>query len=279
MRQVHWFGLLVLFQFLPLANAQTMKVKESLNSIRDKAIEFVGTKRLDGKNAITFDTKFPLPNDPIKVDASWSIQGCNQGRIRLALRVDDKKIEMTVVVNQDEVWAIGPDGKIDNPRKSEAGAVKSLIRAIRFAQRPDYLSKTQFMLSLLPNEKVGKDESVGIAIAEKDHDTINLYFDVRTGRPLKAAVSVSMASKEGPEELALVFMNYGETFETTKKGKEKLTIKSFGKVIVYLEGRKLFEVPVTNIRQREKLDPGLFTRPKKRSESPEVKKDKTPPSW
>lgn len=68
--------------------------------------------------------------------------------------------------------------------------IKECFYAVRLAQTPVRLKYKSFGLSPLGEVKVGTSEAIGLRIIHKGHPDVCLFFDKKTGLPLKSEVRI-----------------------------------------------------------------------------------------
>lgn len=188
------------------------------------------------------------------VEVSFSDEGAIKGdrwRVDLTGEVTGMTFKEAWVLNGDKGWlkeSISND-KVTELPKELLSPIKECLHAVRLAQMPVALKNKSFSLSPLGEIKVGTEQAAGLRITQKGHRDVCLYFDKKTGLPLKSEVRIQ--EWKGQE------VSYEFLF-TDYKDHDGLT--HFSKLVVKRDGMQFLEAELTELKAKL-LDDSAFDKP------------------
>jgi len=118
------------------------------------------------------------------------------------------------------------------------------------------LREKDLNLSLLAEAKVENRPVDGIKVVAKGHQDVSLYFDRETGLLVKLerrrkipAIRKEAIEKESMEERILSDYRPVDGVQSPRK------------TVIYLDGKRLMDAEVVDVKFLEKLDDSVFARP------------------
>lgn len=222
--------------------------------VLEKAIKALGDADKQKQSGTTFDnqSKLTIGDSNIDLGGSWSVQGYDKLNVSLNLKLNGNPIGLLVVINGKKAWTNNQqNGQTDNVEARHVDIVQSILRAVRLAQRPGFLLEKGFKLTPLGEMPINDTTGVGLKVEQKDYRDMNLYFDKKTGLPLRSEVNVKEDGNVQEVPYMFTFSDY----------KEIDGVKHFTKIIVHRDQQQIIEMELTNIRLQENLNANLFTKP------------------
>ena len=214
-------------------------------AIIEKAIQAVGGKEQLAKfKAYTWKEKGTFYGEGAAQPylGEYAVQWPNQFRMEI-------KGVFTLVFDGDKGWLTeGGTAKEMNKEQlaqqkesSYAGWVASLLP----------LSDPGFQLSPLGESKVGDRAVVGIKVAHKGHNDVNLYFDKENALLRKSEYRYKDWMSGGERDMVTTYDAY----------KQFGSLKLPTKVDMQRDGKKFVEAEVEEYKPVEKLDASVFAKP------------------
>jgi hypothetical protein len=188
-------------------------------------------------------------------DADFNIEIFNnvpdQTKAVIQLSFNNMNFEILNVVDKDKGWAsfagMVKDLEADDIKEAkEQRHVESVTNLIA-------LKDKAFQLAPLGESKVGETPVVGIQVSKKDHRDVNLFFDKKTHRLLKAeyrAIEPIMKQEVNQEKF------YSEFKELVPGA----TMASH--FLIKNDGNKFMEMDITELRSVDRHDASVFAKPK-----------------
>lgn len=226
--------------------------QKAAREILDKAIKAMGGAEPVGKmKSLTWKAKAKISINEAEVttDEDWSAKNLDRYRIDVNLTIGGNNVTGSLVINGDKGWSKANDKTNELP-KGLATGFQNIFRAGRLIHLLPQAKEKPYTLSPLGELKVGDKETLGVRISEKDRPDVSIYFDKKTGLPLKAEVRV--VEMDGAAELAYeVFFNDYKDFDG---------LKHASKLVVHRDGKQVAETEVSDVKAQD-LDDGLFDKP------------------
>jgi uncharacterized protein (TIGR03000 family) len=188
-----------------------------------------------------------------KVDIS--AQGWDRLRLEMEIQWQREKnaIDFTVVMNGSRAWIERQN--VPEPAANEL-ALRDLYFALRAPQMLQALLAKEFRLKHLGEVRVKGQPAVGLRISRKGRPDIALFFDKKTGLPVKAELLVT-----NPAFASRVFFSDYKEFDGLTHF-TKITFANPDKEKAKNQLIRLMEL--SDIRPRKQLEPSLFERPQER---------------
>jgi hypothetical protein len=247
-----WYGWLVVALALLAAGAVRADEQAEAKALIDKAIKAAGGKApLDKAKAVVVKGKGKVEvGKEVPFTLEVSVQGFDQGRMDLVGDVDGVQHKVLLVINGAKGWVNAKDRVEDVPAELLA-ALKADARALRLAQMLVPLGDKAITLSPLGEVKINDQPAVGVKVVQKGQTDFNLYFDKKTGLPVKCELQVKDGG--GGQEVAheFFFADY----------KEAGGVKHFTKITFHRDGKKMIEAELSEVTPEDKLDDSLFAKP------------------
>jgi hypothetical protein len=225
-----------------------------LKAVVDKAIKAAGGEaKLKAFKAFTWKGKGTVEIGEKKVDItidSGSMQGLDQAHLDMTAEINGKTENVAIVVNKDKGWFKSPR-RVESIPKELFPFLKTDLRALRLTQMLVPLKHKECKLSALGETKINEQDAVGIKVERKGFADVDIYFDKKTGLPVKCQTQVK-DSKEGGEVAHEFFFS---------APKEMGGIKHFTKVVIHRDGKKMIEIEMSDIKTVDKLEDSAFAKP------------------
>jgi hypothetical protein len=209
---------------------------KNLAKLKVARSKFKGTLETQGITAnITGETLVQLPGQ-MKLVINAEVQGQN--------------FTLNYVSNSGKAW-LDVGGNTVDLKDADLEDAKEGLYAEQARMLVPLLREKTFRLTPLGDLKVEGHDAVGVKVTSAGHKDINLYFDKKTGLLAKDERRTLDENKQEVTE-EVFYSNYREV--------EGLQVP--GKMVVHHDGKKLFEVEVTDysfpghIEETEFANPG-----------------------
>lgn len=226
--------------------------QKAAREILDKAIKAMGgAEPVARMKSLTWKAKAKISINEAEVTTTedWSAKNLDRYRVDVNLTIGGNNVIGTLVINGDKGWGKAND-KTNELEKGLATGFQNIFRSGRLIHLLPQAREKPYGLSPLGELKVGDKEALGVRISQKDRPDVSLYFDKKTGLPLKAEVRV--VEMEGAAELAYeVFFNDYKDFDG---------LKHPSKITVHRDGKQAVETEISDVKPQD-LDEGLFDKP------------------
>jgi len=224
-----------------------------MKALIDKAIKAAGgAAKLKALQACTWKGKGTIEIEDKKgtlgIDAS--MQALDQARLDLTAEIDGKTHNVAVVVNKEQGWFKSPK-RVEAIPKDFFPFLKTDLRALRLTQLLLPLQDKECKLSPLGETKIDDQDAVGVKATRKGFGDVDIYFDKKTGLPVKCQTVVK-DTKEGNE------LSHEFFFSAPK---ETDGVKHFTKVLLKRDGKKMIEIELSDIKSADKLEESVFAKP------------------
>src|SRR5262249_9683383 len=131
-----------------------------------------------GKSSITEG------GNTISIAFDLLMQGLDKARMELEI---NSMFPLTLALNGDKSWRYDPkQNKTEDAKKEEVDLVRQFVMTLRAAASPASISGSDLQLASGGEAKVNDSDAVILRISQKERPEINLYYDKKTGLPLKA---------------------------------------------------------------------------------------------
>jgi hypothetical protein len=227
--------------------------QKAAREILDKAIKAMGGAEPVAKmKSLTWKAKAKVSINEVEVTTTedWSAKNLDKYRIDVSLTINNtNNITGALIINGDKGWSKAND-KINDLPKGLATGFQNIFRSGRLMHLLPQAKEKPYTLSPLGELKVGEKETLGVRIGQKDRPDVSIYFDKKTGLPLKAEVRV--VETDGAAELAYeVFFNEYKDFDG---------LKHPSRIVVHRDGKQVVETEVSDVKAQD-LDDGVFDKP------------------
>jgi hypothetical protein len=221
------------------------------NAILDKAIKALGGEaKLRKAEAIAWKakgksirdgTEYPFTNESIA-------QGLNRFRLEFEDEIDGNRIKGVTVVNGDKGWRkYGEDAQRleGNPLGNHKRNMYLLIVPVTLVP----LKGKGFQIEHAGEQKVGDKPAIGLKVTGPDAKNFNLFFDKKSGLPVKLEVRLGSQGREFTQETT--FGDYKD-FDGIKKAT---------KIERRRDGQKVLEQEITEFKVLDNVPPETFAEP------------------
>jgi hypothetical protein len=185
-------------------------------------------------------------NLEITLEGIW--QGLQQYRADVEVQEGGTNFKGVLVFNGDKGWL----KKMCNTEDAPPGVVpfiRNIFYAGRMPQLLPSLKDKAYTLSLLGEVKVGTEDAVGLSISHKDRKDVSLFFDKKTGLPLKSEIRLA---DPRDKEITVEF-HYRDY-------KDFDGLKLCGKIGIKLDNKDI-TMELSEIKSIEKVEDSQFDRP------------------
>lgn len=221
-------------------------------AVLDRAIKAVGGEaKVALLRSVTWKSKGTFEADgqqnPYSDDVA--VQGFDRYRGSVQVELNGQTITGLLVTSGDQGW-IHINGQTQDATKQVIAVRKDLFFALRLAQMLLPLKDKEYRLSHLGELPINGRPTVGIRGTRQGQPDVNLFFDKDSGLPVKSESRYK--GLDGQEHSIEYFLS---------DHKDADGVKHFMKVVVHLDGNKVFEAEVTELKPQEKLEASLFDKP------------------
>jgi hypothetical protein len=246
-----WWGGVVLGLVLAPAGVGRAENQKAVTAVINRAIKAVGGRaKLAKLQAATFKVKGKLKEGgkeiPFTLDAS--AQGLDQWRLELSAEENGRTFSFVLVFNKNKGW-----GKDANQVEALPKGVVPFLRgdtyALRLAQLLVPLKDKECKLSSLGELKIGNQPAVGIKAARKGFPEVDIYFDKKSGLPVKVLLNVKESEGEKAHSWLL------------GAPKKVAGVKQFTQVKFTRDNKELLTAEISDLEAKDKLDAGTFGKP------------------
>lgn len=167
----------------------------------------------------------------------------------LDLEVNGQKINVTTAYNGKEAWIVA-NGQALPTNDGLIKELKEVTNVMRIGKLV-YLKEKQYEVSTLGESKVDGKEVVGIKVARKGYRDVDMYFDKKSGLPVKVerrAVDIQ-SNQEYTEERIVTEYQDVDGAKVAKK------------VLVNRDGKKFMEIEIKEFKLLDMLDDNEFAKP------------------
>jgi outer membrane lipoprotein-sorting protein len=178
-----------------------------------------------------------------------SIQGLDKAKMELEI---NSMFHLTVGLNGDKSWRFDPRlNKTEEGKKEETALVRQFLMTLRAAASPASISGKDLQLAHGGEAKVNDAEAVILRISQKDQPDISLFYDKKTGLPLKAETRLKEPNGRTEANFEFFFSDF----------KEIDGIKYFAKLKFAREGKDIAEVELSDFKVDQKFEASTFEKP------------------
>jgi hypothetical protein len=219
----------------------------------DRAIKAQGGREKVAKlRAMTWKGKadFEVAGQQISLKHDVSAQGWDQYRLELDLSINGNPQTLVVVQNGNKFWrSVGGNVK-DISKDREVSFLRGFLYGMRLPQMlPAVAKDKEVKLSHLGELKVGDHETVGLSISRKGRPDLNIFFDKKSGLPVKSSVRLTVPGGQ-EKEFAFLFGEY----------KDFDGLKHFTKITIHVDDQD-YVTELSEVQAAGELDADVFKQP------------------
>jgi len=170
-------------------------------------------------------------------------------KFKEVFHLEDRKQTITTVWTGDDGW-IDVNGSINPLAGATLAGIKETLYFTEI-NRLTPLTDKKYNLTLWDEVQVDGRPAVGVKIAAKGHQDVQLYFDKENGLPVKTTRMIIEAPTQKFVLEERLYSGYA-----TVAGRQWPK-----KVVVNRTGKKYMELEVVEIEVLDKVDPGVFIKP------------------
>jgi hypothetical protein len=222
-------------------------------ALLDKAMKALGGKeKLAKLNTASVKGKITLSEGgkelSVEIEGVW--KGTSQYRADLDVQEGDNNFKGVLVINGEKGWLKKGDQAAKEAPEGMAAFIQNLFYAVRMPQLLPALSDKAYKLTTLAETKVDEKDAVGLLIEHKDRKDVSVYFDKKSGLPLKSEVRLT---EPGSGKEITVAYHYGDY-------KKFDGVKFSAKIILKVDDKEL-TAEVSEIKSLEKVEASQFDMP------------------
>ncbi len=249
MRALSWLAAaLLLLSGVGLGRADE---QAALKAVVDRAVKAMGGEaRLAKFKAATGKEQGKIASPEATYTSEVSIQMPTQFRFDMELDIGGNKVKQLMVFGKDKGWVKVAEMTVDMP-KDLYTAFQDYFYAMRLASQPLLLKDRGVKLAPLGEIKVNDQPAVGVQVSRKGHRDVNVYFDKKTGLPIKAETTAR--DVVGEMEISHEFF-----FSGFKKFDG---VTAHTKMVWKKDGKAYLEREISEFKPEEQLDKTLFEKP------------------
>jgi outer membrane lipoprotein-sorting protein len=219
---------------------------DDARAVIDNAIKAMGgAKNLAKFKAMTFSEKgtYYGMGEGLPYTGKYALQWPNQFRMEIAG-------VFTTVLNGDKGWVKSP--KETREMTEQERKVYQVERRAGWVSSLVPLQDPEFALSKLSDGDVEGKPAAGVLVTRKGYPKVKLYFDKKSGLPVKTSYRVQAPEKEFKETTQEIYYSNYQPVDGVKMA-HKLVVKRDGKLFV--------EAEVMDIHAKGKLANSVFAQP------------------
>jgi RNA polymerase sigma factor (sigma-70 family) len=165
-----------------------------------------------------------------------------------ATEIGGQEVMMTTVLHGEQGW-VSMNGQLQVMSDEMLASLKD-DRYLDAICSLVVLKQKQYDLSVIGETKLSGRAVVGVKVAAKGRDDVNLYFDKENGLLVKRERRVD-DGKGGKITEELLFSGYKETDK----------VKLPRKIVSFADGKRIAEVLIAEVEFLDKIDDSVFARP------------------
>jgi outer membrane lipoprotein-sorting protein len=227
----------------------------AVKELLDKAVKALGGPEKAaalGSVALKGKCRVTEAGNALDVVAEISIKNLDQIRIEMKANFGGAEQTSTMVMAGDKGWQSFASGKnvIEMPN-DELVAMRSMLLAFLAPGNPAALRKRQDLSLANGGEaKVNDTAADVLRISRKDHPDVTIYFDQKSGLPLKTETQIKLPNGQ-VNQISVHFSDF----------KEEGGVKYYSKVKLKRDDKEMAEMEITEFKSDAKLDEKAFEKP------------------
>ena len=214
-----------------------------------------GPEKAAKLNNVTFKGKGQVTEGGQTADMLFDISTQDFDRIRADITIieNGRTHQALLVITPDKIWAKDSDrNKVDELPKEITALVQQFYLAMRLPSIPAALSGSKsFQLGHGGETKVDDRPAVILRVSRKEHPDIDIYYDAKTGLPLKSETQIKGPNESEEKKYEFKFSEF----------KDVDGVKHYGKIKILRDGKDLFEMELSDAKLIEKFEAGTFDKP------------------
>ncbi len=230
------------------ANHATPGDRDEALAVIDRAIKAGGGGEKIGKfRAVSFKATAKLADDGVdEVNYMGVFQDAEHVRVVIGANFQD-----IVVVNGGKAW-MKIHGKKQATQLSaeEGGELAKFFHAVAMPDLLGVLKQKPYTLTAPTEEKINDKPAVGLRVTHEKHEEVLLFFEKKTGLPIKTTVSINSGT-DAKRTYEFFFRDY----------REFQGVKHFTTIEMHFDGKKQGEYHISELKLLEKVEAGTFDRP------------------
>lgn len=241
---------------LAVGTVRAQDEQAAVREILDRATKALGgTDKTAKFSDVTCKAKARVSEDgnDISFSADLSLQGFERMRIDMTVLAGGQNNSVLMVLNGDKAWGKSPNqDKGQEAPKGVAPLLQHLMMAMRAGNHPTALAAAKgFTLAPGGEAKINDTTATILRLSRKDFAEITLYYDKKSGLPLKSETRAKQPDGDQEKSFEFYFSDF----------KDVGGAKHFGRVKIVSEGKDVTEVEFTEIKAGEKFEASTFEKP------------------
>lgn len=236
--------------------AQSRADDAAVKELLDKAIKAIGgAEKAAGVNHATLKGKAKVMENGMTADMSFDMTMMDFDRLRIDLTVmaGGQNQQGTMIMNGDKLWFKDTvRNKVEEPPPGVQPVIQQFFLAMRMSGNLAKLSGQKGVeLSHGGEGKVNDTPAAILRVARKEKSDINIFFDAKTGLPLKSESQIKDPEAAEEKKYEFLFSDF----------KEFDGVKLFGKIKIVRDGKDLVELELSDYKLGEKIEANAFDKP------------------
>jgi outer membrane lipoprotein-sorting protein len=188
----------------------------------------------------------------LDIAAELSIKDLDKLRIEISATVEGVAQNSTLILAGDKAWERNSNlNKVNETPQGELVIMQSMQLAFLAPGNPAaLLARKDLTLTHGGEAKAGDAAAVILRISRKDRPDVTIYFDQKSGLPLKSETRIKQPNDQ-EQTISVHFSDF----------KEDSGVKYYGKVKLMRDDKEMAEIEVTEFKVGTKIDPSTFEKP------------------
>lgn len=228
---------------------------QAAKELIDKVVKAYGgadqTKKLE---AIALKGKATASEGGMDISFNFdaSIEGLDKIKLDAEITAAGQTMRIVMVVNGDKGWAYNAaQNKTEDAPKGAVPMMRQFLTALRGPGNPLALVHKDIQLSHGGEAKINDTDAVILRVTRKDFNEVIMYFDKKTGLPLKSETKIKEPSQD--EE---------RTYEFHYSDFKKVDgVQHPHRVKIVQAGKDLAEIEFSEIKVDQKFEASTFDKP------------------
>jgi outer membrane lipoprotein-sorting protein len=228
----------------------------AVKELLDKAIKATGgadktaklaSASLKGKGKVTEG------GNTAEMSFDLSMQDFDRIRVELMVMEGGQSHGGVMVMSRDKVWFKDNDrNKVDELPGEIAPVVHQFYLAMRLASNPGALAgHKDLTLGHGGEGKVDEKTAAILRVSRKDRSDINIFYDTKSGLPLKAESQIKTPNESEEKKYEFQFSEF----------KEVDGVKHYSKIKILRDGKDMLEMELSDVKFGEKFEANTFEKP------------------
>ncbi len=250
------FAMLAVCAALALAAKSQADDSTAVKELLDKAVNAIGgADKAAGINVATIKGKAKATEGGMSIEFSFDLtmQEFDRLRMDITVMVGGQMQQALIVMNGDKMWLKDSQrNKVEEAPKEIQSVMQQFFLAIRMSGNlAKLVGQKDVELTHGGEGKVNDTPAAILRISRKQRPDISIFFDTKTGLPLKSESQIKDPDGAEEKKYEFLFSDFKDVNGT----------KIFGKIGVHRDGKELVEMELSEFKFGEKLEANTFDKP------------------